>query len=316
MTVTHLHATTVDLDEAEARLRAVYPSIRVHRPRGATSLILEERFDGDPRFNLVEFVFSMGSSAGQDSTPGAVIARTIGRPMSVSDGRTVTTTERPVLILPGVPLASTWDQVDAQAMLIPASTVEEYIELRVHSDERPNGEHLVRAPSQPLADQWNRFQDYLVRDFFRADGAFENELIRATTEELCVRMLLAVFFPPSSHRPVDGRGAMPASTQRAVAFVDEHAHEPITIADIADAARLSLRGLQAAFRRHLDTTPYEYLRIVRMNGAREELRHPDADTTVASAARAWGFAHLGRFAGEYRGLFGETPRVTLQRGRS
>ena len=141
-------------------------------------------------------------------------------------------------------------------------------------------------------------------------------LIRATTLDPCVQMLISVFFPPDPHRPSEGRGAMPAGVRRAMTFVDEHAREPITIADIADAARLSVRGLQSAMRRHLDTTPYEYLRMVRLNGVRGELRRPGPDTTVASAAGGWGFAHLGRFAGDYRELFGESPRETLQRGRA
>ena len=37
-------------------------------------------------------------------------------------------------------------------------------------------------------------------------------------------------------------------------FIDEHAHQDITAADIAGAARVTIRTIQLAFRRHLDTT--------------------------------------------------------------
>ena len=48
-------------------------------------------------------------------------------------------------------------------------------------------------------------------------------------------------------------GDTPQPLRRALAFIDEHAGDPITLNEIAVAARLSPRGLQAAFRRHLDT---------------------------------------------------------------
>lgn len=312
----HLHSTVVDVGEAEARLRDSYPTLRIHRRRGDQPFILEERFDGDVDFNVVEMVFSMGSTASVEDSGGLLIIRTLDHPIQVSDGRRFQTTDRPVLVVPGAPFSGTWEQSDVQGILVPDDAVREHTERRIRADDVPIGSPVIRAPSQILANQWNRFADYLVKDFFRDEAAFENDLIRVTTQELCVRMLLPVFFSPSLHRSPDGRGAMPKSVQRAVVFIDEHAQEPISVVNIADAARLSLRGLQAAFRRHLDATPYQYLRVVRLNGARDELRHPGDDTAVASVARTWGFAHLSRFAGDYRELFGETPRVTLQRGRA
>ncbi|MFC9295052.1 hypothetical protein ACFTWH_17225 [Streptomyces sp. NPDC057011] len=54
-----------------------------------------------------------------------------------------------------------------------------------------------------------------------------------------------------------GRGtvAMPRAVRRARDFCAEHAHEPISAADMARAAGLSVRSLREGFRRHLDTTP-------------------------------------------------------------
>jgi transcriptional regulator GlxA family with amidase domain len=102
--------------------------------------------------------------------------------------------------------------------------------------------------------------------------------------------------------------------RRALAFVEEHAGEPITLNEIAMAARLSPRGLQAAFRRHLDTTPLAYLRSVRMERAHRDLQSagPCDGVSVASLAARWGFTHLGRFAVEYRRRFGIYPSHTLR----
>jgi transcriptional regulator GlxA family with amidase domain len=103
-------------------------------------------------------------------------------------------------------------------------------------------------------------------------------------------------------------GDTPQPLRRALAFIDEHAGEPITLNEIAVAARLSPRGLQATFRRHLDTTPLALLRSIRMDRAHRDLRNAEpGGTTVAALAARWGFTHLGRFAIEYRSRYGSYP---------
>jgi transcriptional regulator GlxA family with amidase domain len=99
-----------------------------------------------------------------------------------------------------------------------------------------------------------------------------------------------------------------------LSFIDESAGSPITLNEIAVAARLSPRGLQAAFRRHLETTPLAYLRSVRMERAHRDLQSADPGdgVSVAAVAAKWGFAHLGRFAVEYRRRFGIYPSQTLR----
>jgi AraC-like DNA-binding protein len=108
----------------------------------------------------------------------------------------------------------------------------------------------------------------------------------------------------------------PQPLRRALSFIDEHASDPITLDEIATAARLSPRGLQAAFRRHLDTTPLGHLRSVRMERAHRDLQSADQGegVSVAAVAANWGFTHLGRFAIDYRRRFGFYPSQTL-RGR-
>jgi AraC-like DNA-binding protein len=109
-------------------------------------------------------------------------------------------------------------------------------------------------------------------------------------------------------------GDRPQPLRRALAFIDEHAGDPITLDEIAAAARLSPRGVQAAFRRHLDTTPLSYLRSVRMERAHRDLQgaEPGDGVRVAALAAKWGFTHLGRFAVDYRRRFGTYPSQTLR----
>ena len=60
-------------------------------------------------------------------------------------------------------------------------------------------------------------------------------------------------------------------------------------------------------------SPGAYLRALRLNAVRRELKSPAARSkTVQDAAAAWGFWHLSQFALDYRKLFGERPSQTLR----
>jgi AraC-like DNA-binding protein len=113
---------------------------------------------------------------------------------------------------------------------------------------------------------------------------------------------------------VSGPGAVGESAlRRAIAFIEENAHRAITLSDIADAAGISPRGLQFAFARHRDTTPMQYLRLVRLTHAHRELQlaDPSRGFTVEEIARRWGFASPSRFAAHYREAYGVPPHQTL-----
>ncbi|MER6915003.1 AraC family transcriptional regulator [Streptomyces sp. NPDC000594] len=112
--------------------------------------------------------------------------------------------------------------------------------------------------------------------------------------------------------------ALPGALRRATLYCAEHAHEPISVTDMARAARVSVRSLREGFRKHLATTPLAYLRRTRLDLARRDLlAAADGQTseTVTDVALRWGFTHLGRFTGHYREAYGETPSQTLRRAR-
>ncbi len=86
----------------------------------------------------------------------------------------------------------------------------------------------------------------------------------------------------------------PATMRFAQEWMIANAHRPITGTDVARAAGVKARALQATFQRHADTTPMAFLRQVRLHRVRAQLVAGDpTTTTVAATAGAWGFAHLG-----------------------
>ncbi|WP_412742510.1 helix-turn-helix transcriptional regulator [Krasilnikovia sp. MM14-A1004] len=162
--------------------------------------------------------------------------------------------------------------------------------------------------------QWSTTLTFARRGIYRGD--LEPPLLLAAAEQAVAASLLATFpnttMITEQRRPRDP--ATPAVARRATAFIDAHPEQPITLTDIAAAARVVPRTLHQAFRRHLDTTPAAYLRRVRLARAHEELIAADLGdgVTVTDVAARWGFAGQHRFAADYRQTFGQTPTRTLR----
>lgn len=107
--------------------------------------------------------------------------------------------------------------------------------------------------------------------------------------------------------------AAPLRLRRAIEFVHAHAADTISIVDISKAAGISVRALQLSFQEFKGTTPMAYLKAVRLKNAREDLIRRDGPVTVGQIAAKWGFTHVGRFAQQYRDMYGETPSQTIRR---
>jgi AraC-like DNA-binding protein len=142
----------------------------------------------------------------------------------------------------------------------------------------------------------------------------DNPLVMANAMRLLVSTTLAAF-PNTAHAPpavVDRRDAHPGSLRRAVTFIEDNAETCISAADIARAARVSIRALQLAFRRYLGTTPMAYLRGVRLSCAHEDLRAGNGSVTEIAAR--WGYARPSVFAAHYRVAYDVSPSKTLRSG--
>lgn len=86
------------------------------------------------------------------------------------------------------------------------------------------------------------------------------------------------------------------------------------LSDLCEVIGVSQTTLRMCCRAVLACSPLEYMRMRRLNQVRSTLSKGHHRTvSVAATARSHGFSQLGRFAGAYRALFGETPSATVLR---
>src|SRR6516162_1280499 len=94
----------------------------------------------------------------------------------------------------------------------------------------------------------------------------------------------------------------------------EHSGRPLNMPELCELIVVSDRTLRSCCAEFLGMSPAQYVLLRRLKEVRRALRDADPDTVnVADVAHRFGFAQLGRFAGRYRAIFGETPSTTLQR---
>ncbi|HEY2298606.1 MAG TPA: helix-turn-helix transcriptional regulator [Jatrophihabitans sp.] len=140
-------------------------------------------------------------------------------------------------------------------------------------------------------------------------------LIAASIARLLAATFVTVFPNNSVPTPtsLDRNDAHTATLRRAMSFIEANPDLDISVTDIAQAAFVTSRAVQVAFRRHLDTTPMAYLRRVRLDRAHVDLvqARPGDGATVSAIAARWGFSSLGRFARQYRETYGVTPSESL-----
>ena len=94
----------------------------------------------------------------------------------------------------------------------------------------------------------------------------------------------------------------------------EQLQKPIPIPRLAAQVGVSQRTLELSFQETIGIAPRTYMRWLRIRAAhRELLEHDPATTKVGDVAANWSFTEFGRFAAEYKKLFGESPSETLRK---
>jgi AraC-like DNA-binding protein len=123
-------------------------------------------------------------------------------------------------------------------------------------------------------------------------------------------------FPVDDRLTAEARPDLPPSLGHALDWLNRRLDKPIVLDELAAAAGVRPRTLEAQFKLHLGTTPMGWVRKTRLARARQQLLASRQDASVTDVALANGFTELGRFSGQYRQAFGELPSQTLRTSRA
>jgi AraC-like DNA-binding protein len=163
------------------------------------------------------------------------------------------------------------------------------------------------SPTSGPGARLARLVAFIEQEVASGDSLLDQAITAPAMEELLIRALLDLPHAYSGSLEREASSAAPYNVVRAEHYMRLHVGEAISIDQIAAAAGCSVRALQVAFRRFRGRTPTDELRRIRLEQAhREMLNSPDAQTIMAIAAR-YGFSNPGRFAAQYRRMFGQSP---------
>lgn len=309
-----------DVDEAAEALTRVFVPAKL-TPTGTPEL--------DMRMNAVQFpIMTAGYlhfGADVAVTADDVSAYYIDTPLSGSavnqwrDGRVERTTAGSAAVFsPGSPCELNWSSDCGQICLkVSEPQMRRQLEAMLNQPVRQRITFSRRLKLNTKgAANWFDLVQILAREAGRPDGLIGHRLARENLQQLLVQGLLQI--QPHNYTEALSAGespASPAAVRQAIDLIQAHPETPWCPAQLAQATSVSVRTLQKAFQRCGYPPPMAYLRGVRLNKVHEELvRSSPGEVMVTTVAGRWGFLHMGRFATQYRQLFGESPSTTLRAG--
>jgi AraC-like DNA-binding protein len=175
--------------------------------------------------------------------------------------------------------------------------------------------HALLDLSTPLGQSFYLTAQAIVCGMYGERVLDRSPKAAALLAEAALRLVFENTLHRFSHLPRRKLLVTPCSVRAAIDFMQANLHLPLTVTEIAGAAGVSVRSLQAAFQQFRDATPVAYLRRIRLDAVHKELSAPVNTLPVNEVALKWGFTHMGRFAAQYRTAYGRHPSETARAAR-
>ncbi|OBA64487.1 hypothetical protein A5647_02100 [Mycobacterium sp. 1100029.7] len=312
---------TTDIDEAIEILRSAFFPVDI-TPRGRDSLHIRVKAEQLPLLSIGYLALGGQATIRAADMPGYQIAVAVsGHSVSKwSDGHgtTVTSPGSATVCRPGGDVEQLWSDDCAQLgiKIAPAVLAGELEHLLDRSIGVPVEFARRLDLTDPSSQSWLSLVAVLAREAGKDAGMLAHRLPAANSQHLLIEGLLLT--QPHNYTDAlrqDGRHASAAAVRQSIDLMRSYPESEWTTAALARTAGVSARALQKGFAKSGELPPMTYLRNLRLHRVRAELadasRAPSS-AAVTKAASRWGFVHLGRFAQQYRQLFGEHPSQTLR----
>ena len=313
---------TTDVDEAADALGRVYVAAELS-PTGNKSVNMQMNALQLPLLTAGYLTFGVDVAIQADDVTAYYIdAPLSGRAVNRwREGGVVATTIGSVAVFtPGTPCVLDWSADCGQVCLkIPEAQMRWQLEAMLN---RPVRKRITFDRqlnlSTTAANDWYQLVRLLSRESWQPGGLLNHQLAVGNLQLLLIQGLLQIQPHNYTEAMAESQGpASAAAAKRAIDLMHAHPEKAWSTATLARETGATARGLQRAFERSGQPSPMMYLRQLRLHRAHAELAANSPESaTVTRVAGRWGFVHLGRFASQYRQLFGETPSETLRAGRN
>ena len=237
--------------------------------------------------------------------------------VTTTDGRRIDAEESGGLVVDSLEIASAHFSPGSiwRRIMMPSNELHRHISLLTEQPVAGRVKFSAHFDRNSFASQSIFTIDQVIASGMRGDAPLLEAPTALASLKDAVLSMFVEGLPHSHSKYLAGKALSPAPrhVKRAIEFMQANLLQPLSLADIANAAGTSGRSLQMGFRQFRDMTPMEYLRRLRLNGARQELIDAMPGTAVGTTAYRWGFPHHGLFSASYAKAFNESPSDTLRK---
>jgi len=159
----------------------------------------------------------------------------------------------------------------------------------------------------------------LVRRLYAGEGEDPEATLHGNARLMTAQQLLHASFhlrASSAIGPRVSRGRPPLQRHlvinRCLELIDAQLARPLSVDDLCAAAGVSDRTLRTVFLEQFGVSPHRYLMIRRVQAIHHALRHAQGGETITSLCSDHGVWDFGRFARQYRQLYGVLPSQDLR----
>jgi AraC-like DNA-binding protein len=172
---------------------------------------------------------------------------------------------------------------------------------------------ILSATDKKLKDKNTILSDTIENEWKRVlkePNLFDNVDEIEIMEKKIVKAIRDAFTGQTGERCHLTEGEKTAFEVRSYLF--NSLEETMTIKSITEQFNVSDKTLENSFKSLFGITPWRFIYLLKLNHAHHDLQLLNRQTTnVSDIATKWGFTNFGRFAKDYKSLFGVLPSETL-----
>ncbi|WP_454740154.1 helix-turn-helix domain-containing protein [Cupriavidus necator] len=173
----------------------------------------------------------------------------------------------------------------------------------------------IKAPQTSLPSFRNMLMSVVELAIDRP-ATFHDPVVQRDIRDGLILHLVQAMADAERSEEVHGAYAQKRLVDRACELMLANPEEPPTLLEVCNRIGASARKLGYCFQDVLGMSPARYVKAVRLNAVRRELRSVrDPFISIYDVAARWGFWHFGHFSADYKRQFAELPSDTLRRAR-